>query len=144
MAKITATPSTILTNPLRRTTSTASSSSSNVGSASETININKGNTTVTITTATTTIKNNQNILHVKKDFHLTIGSSKIVNDLNTDDSTKSVTNAEYYQYYTDDSVKSKLDVPHFSEKSWMAFPVLRGAYKYVQVKIFFFFPYFSV
>lgn len=51
-----------------------------------------------------------------------------------DDMAKSNANpAEYYQYSTDDLVKGKLNVPHFAEKSWLAFPVLRGAYKYVQV-----------
>lgn len=79
-------------------------------------------------------ENNQNNFHVKSDIVLTIDSNKSSKD--TDDSVRAgSSNAEYYQYFTDDSYRTKVDVPHFSEKSWMAFPVLRGAYKYVQVYI---------
>lgn len=56
-----------------------------------------------------------------------------------DETKPNANTAEYYQYFTDDSVKGRLEVPHFAEKSWMAFPVLRGAYKYVQVYYFFFY-----
>lgn len=84
-------------------------------------------------------KSNQHILYSRNDSHWQqqrqkqqqqqqghITLTSIVDGTNTN-------TAEYYQYFTDDSVKGKLDVPHFAEKSWMAFPVLRGAYKYVQV-----------
>lgn len=86
-------------------------------------------------TKTISSKNNQNTFYVKNDIVLAIDSNKSLKD--ADESAKAVANAEYYQYFTDDSYRTKVDVPHFSEKSWMAFPVLRGAYKYVQVGVFF-------
>lgn len=84
-------------------------------------------------TKTISSKNNQNTFYAKNDIVLAIDSNKSLKD--ADESAKAVVaNAEYYQYFTDDSYRTKVDVPHFSEKSWMAFPVLRGAYKYVQVR----------
>lgn len=79
--------------------------------------------------ANLTNKHNQNISNVKRDFFLTGG---LRNSTKKSDSIGK--NGSYYHYTLGDSFKERVDVPHFSEKSWIAFPVLRGAYKYVQVR----------
>lgn len=131
-------------------TTIASNPSLHSSASTSTIRPTTTNVITTTTSATTmstnrksandtNTKNNQN--NVKNDFLSTIGSTKTFKDPSTLSITNDETakpyinaNAEYYQYFTDDSYRTKVDVAHFSEKSWMAFPVLRGAYKYVQVQ----------
>lgn len=93
--------------------------------ANEALNINLASTADN--------KSNQHVLYAKNDSHWQEQRQQQRHISLAPMAKANANAAEYYQYFTDDSVKGKLDVPHFAEKSWMAFPVLRGAYKYVQV-----------